>query len=143
MAKVQQLLLIVVILKFSTGYVVYQQELGYVPLMSLNPYALAQRNDLINKLNQIFSCPICFEDHDEKDEDIENKVGEMMFAPVTEEFSVLNVIPLPTTEKTMMDDADELQRSNQIIKEFLDQSKTVKKEKAEVASNSNSSVILE
>lgn len=136
MVQVQLLVVtFLLVAKLVDAYVVYQQELGLVPLMSVNPYAIAQRNDLINQLNQLFSCPICCESPNEKNEEVGDKTEEMVYSPV-DELAVLNVVPLPTTERTTVDDGEQLQRNNDIVKEFLEAGKTVKKEKAVGQNNS-------
>lgn len=143
MVQVQLLVVVpLLISKLVGAYVIYQQDLGLVPLVPLNPYAIAQRNDLINKLSQFFSCPLCCEDLKEQNEDYESKIQDMVYEPMDEELAVLNVIPLPTTEQTMVDDGEQLQRNNAIVKEFLDVGKTVKKEEAKAADGGNSSVVI-
>lgn len=122
------------------AYVIYQQDLGLVPLVPVNPYAIAQRNDLINKLSQFFTCPLCCEDLKEPNEDFETKIEEVVYEPADEELAVLNVIPLATTEQTTVGDGEQLQRNNAIVKEFLDVGKTVKKEEA--GNNSTDAVAL-
>lgn len=128
MAQVVVVLLLV--LKLASAYVLYQQELGLVPVMPVNPYAIAQRNDLINKLNQLLTCPICCESRNEKNEDDEKQIDEVIYSPVDEELEVLNIVPLKTTERSTTNGGEQqMQRTNEIVKEFM--GKTVKKEKAE------------
>lgn len=133
----------------ASSFVLFPSDLTqtYVPIFALqqqqatqqqvNPYAIAQQNDILRKLNQFFGCPFCCPICEEaeakaaKDEDEEIK--ELVYSPVEEELTVLNVVPLKTTEKSIFDDAEELVKRNQIAKDFLEENAgTVKKEKPEI-----------
>lgn len=118
-------------------YVIYQQDLtqSYIPIVTqeINPYAIAQHNDIVRKINQMFSCPFCcpiceeIKTREEKDNE-EEEIKPETFSPVEEELALLNVVPLKTTERSVLDEVEELKRSNEILKEFLQDTKTVKKE---------------
>lgn len=130
-----------VVFQPSTAYVLYQQSFIPIVTQEVNPYAVAQHTDIVRKLEQLFSCPFCCpvcEDHLKRDdEDEEDDIEEVVYSPIEEELTVLNVMPLRTTEKPKPTNEDmaELERKNQIVKEFLEDRGTVKKENPGGSSN--------
>lgn len=136
--------------KLSAAYVLYQQDLtqSYFPIVTqeVNPYAIAQHNDIVKKFYQLFSCPVCCEGEDTTEENEEDLSGvkEVVYSPFEEELTVLNVVPLKTTERSaLMEDAQELNRNNEIIKEFLGETRTVKKENPEGVSKTTNDTVTD